>query len=266
MIPTRKHRTAKIRRKALRDTEMKMSDREKEERKAAFRRMSLSGKADHIFTYYKLQLVLILIAVIAAGSVISSAVTRKERLLYLGLVNVAVGETLQTALTEGYVTERGVSLKKNEVYAYYNLYISDEASGENHEYSYASRLKMLAAMNAKQVDVVLLNRESYDLFSHSGYLLDLSELLQSSDPDLLSRAEPLLTENEVILEDNAIDVKLGNADSYQADTISAANALEVSGTAFFQPAGFPEPVYLGVIANSPRLSETVEYIRYITEH
>ena len=96
-----------------------------------------------------------------------------------------------------------------------------------------------------------------------GYLLDLNELLQKEAPELLPDAAAYLTENEVILEDNAIEMELGTADAYQAVTESAANALEVSAAPLFVPAGFPEPVYLGVIANSPRLSAAIAYIQYV---
>jgi len=242
---------------------MKLSPQEKADRKAAFRRMTVAGKLEYIFAYYKLPLVLILIAAIAVGTVISHAIRRKNELLYLGFLNVSVGDELLERLTEGFVGVLGEDPKKNEVYAYTGLYISDNPAEENHEYSYASRLKMLAAMNAEQVDVVLLNREAYDLFSHSGYLLDLGDLLQREAPELLPDAAAYLTDNDVVLEDNAIEMELGTADSYQAMTESAANALEVTEAPIFRGAGFPEPVYLGVIANSPRLSAAVAYIQYV---
>ena len=242
---------------------MKLTPEEKAERRAAFRRMDLPGKLEYIFAYFKLPLVLLLIALIAAGTVLSHAITRKNELLYLGLINVAVSEDMQERLTGGFVDAMGADPRKNEVYPYWGLYISDAPAEEYHEYSYASRLKMLAAMNAKQVDVVLLNRESYDLFSHSGYLLDLAELLQEEDPALLRGAAPYLTENDVILDDNAIEMELGTADAYAAETVPVRNALEVSGTPTLAPAGFPEPVYLAVIANSPRQTEALAYIRYI---
>ena len=242
---------------------MRLTPQEIADRKAAFRRMSLPERAEYIFAYFKLPLVLLLIALIAAGTVIFHAITRKNELLYLSLINVAVSEEAEGLLTEGFVGAWGADPRKNEVYAYTGLYISDHPPEEYHEYSYASRLKMLAAMNAKEVDVVLLNRESYDLFSRSGYLLDLRELLGESAPDLLAQASPFFTENDVVLEDNAIELELGTADAYEAVTASSVNALEVSGTPIFAAAGFREPVYLGVIANSPRLPEALAYIRYI---
>ena len=242
---------------------MKLTAQEKADRKAAFALMSIPEKLEYVFAYYKLPLVLLLIGLIFAGSVLSRQITRKNELLYLGLVNVAAGEDMQERLTGGFVRTQEADPRKNEVYLYADMYISDDPPAEYHEYSYASKLKILAAIDAKEMDVVFLNRESYDIFSRNGYLLDLSVLLTKEAPGLLPEAGPLLTENEIILEDNSIEMELGTADSYQAQTMSQSNALEVTSVPVFASAGFQEPVFLGVIANSPREKEASAYIQYI---
>ena len=242
---------------------MKLTPQEKADRKAAFKRMDLPARIDYIFSYYKLPLVLLLIAVIFLVTVAHHYISKKHELLYLGVINVSVGDDLMEPLTEGFVEHLGVNPKKNEVYTYRDLYISENPAPEFHQYAYTSRLKMLAAINAKQVDVVLMNRESYDLFSHSGYLLDLASFLQEEDPELFTQLQPLLTENEVILEDNAEEMTLGTADSYQAEAVSCTNGLAVSDLPFFASAHFPEPVYLCVIANSTHLPAVLSYIRYL---
>ena len=242
---------------------MKLTPQEKADRKAAFRRMNFSARAEYIFSYYKLPLVLILIAVIFIVTVAYHRITKKNELLYLGLINVSAGDEVMEELTDGFINSLDVNSKKNEVYTYRDLYISENPAPEYHQYAYTSRLKMLAAMNAKQVDVVLLNKEAYDLFSRSGYLLDLQTFLQQDDPDLLPLLQPCLTENEVILEDNSIEMQLGTEDSYTADTVSFVNGIEVSGLPFFSSAAFPGPVYLCVIANCPRLPAVISYLRYL---
>lgn len=242
---------------------MKLSPQEKADRRAAFHRMSVPEKLEYILAYYKLPIVLVLIALIFFGTVISHAVTRKNHLLYLGFVNVSVGEDLEDRLTDRFLEAADADPKRNDVYTYTGLYLSDHPAEENHEYSYASKLKMLAAINAKQMDVVLLNREAYDICSHSGYLLDLSEFLQQEAPDLHELAASCLSENDVVLSDNAIEMELGTADAYRAEVETVVNGLEVSGLPAFRTAEFQEPVFLCVIANSPRLSEILDYMGYI---
>ena len=243
---------------------MKLSPQEKADRRAAFHRMSVPEKLEYILAYYKLPIVLVLIALIFLGTVISHAVTRKNHLLFLGFVNVSVGEDLEDRLTDRFLEATGADPKRNDVYTYTGLYLSDHPAEENHEYSYASKLKILAAINARQMDLVLLNREAYDICSHSGYLLDLSEFLQQrGDPELYGLAASCLSENDVVLSDNAIEMELGTADAYRADVETAVNGLEVSGLPAFRTAEFQEPVFLCVIANSPRLSEILDYMGYI---
>lgn len=114
---------------------------------------------------------------------------------------------------------------------------------------------------AEQLDIVLMNQEAYDIFSRKGYLLDLCGLL-ASDGALYRCLEPCLTVNTVILEDNSIEYTLNQAEQYRAVTEEAANGLDLSQFPLFQGA-FPEPVYLGVVGNSPRLPAVVQYIAYL---
>lgn len=231
-----------------------MNDRERA--KAAFRAMSPKEKAGYIFDYYKLPILLGLLAAVILCATAHRLLTKKETVLYMGLANVAVGADLEESLTSGFLNVLGISERKNQVYVYSGLYLSEDPAPENHEYAYASRLKLLAAVNAKQLDVVLMNREGYDLLSRSGYLLDLTGLL----PDA---AGAYLTENTVVLEDNATEVRLNEAETYEAVTEMVANALEVTSLPLFSAAGFPEPVYGGIIANTPRPDEAARYLTYL---
>lgn len=156
---------------------MKLSPQERAERRDAFRRMDARQKADYIFAYYKAPILLGVILIAVLCSAIHRQLTRKEPVLYAALVNVSVGEALGDTLTAQFLEASGADARRQEVYLYRDLYLSDDASVVNHEYAYASRLKLLGAINAKRLDVVLMNREGYDILSQSGYLLDLTEPL-----------------------------------------------------------------------------------------
>ena len=237
---------------------MKLSREEQNARIDAFRRMGLREKLDYIFMYYRLPIALGLIALVVLCVTVSRALTKKEAVLYLGYANVAVGDALNVRLTEDFVRASGMDTGKKEILAYAGLYLSENPSAADHEYSYASRLKVLAAVNAKQLDLVLMNREAYDFLSRSGYLLDLSVFLAED-----AALGPCLRENTVVLEDNAIEFRLNETETYQAVTEKVSNAVEVTALPPFRAAGFPDSVYLGVIANSPRFSAAVRYIHYL---
>jgi hypothetical protein len=109
-----------------------------------------------------------------------------------------------------------------------------------------------------------MNQESYDLLSGSGYLLDLEDA-QATTQALTPEAENLLTTNTVILSDNRIEVELNEADEYEADTIEQVNALDVTALPLFADYPEDESFYLGIIANTPRLDESLAYLQYVVE-
>lgn len=241
---------------------MSASPQERALRRDAFRKMNVREKLDYIFTYYKLPILLGMIALAVIGSALHRQLTKKEAVLYAAFINVSVGESLEDTLTAQFIARSGESTKKNEVYLYRDLYLSDDASFVNHEYAYASRLKLLGAINAKKLDLVLMNREGYDILSQNGYLMELSELTDGNEA-LRQRLVPYLTANTVILEDNAIEYNLNEALFYKAVTEDAVNALEVTDLPIFRAAGFPDAVYLGVIANSARTEWVLRYLDYL---
>ena len=242
---------------------MKLTDAERAENREAFARMTLTQRLGYIFEYYKFPLVLLLIVTVALGSVLYHRITHRDPVLYLAYANIAVGGDLDGALRDDFLRSVGADPGKNEVIVYSGLYLSADPSAQNHQYSYASRLKLMAAMTGRQLDVLLMNREAYDIMSAGGYLLPLEELL-SRDSALNRRVGGRLAENVVILEDNSIENRLDESVPYQAVTETVANALLVSPFDRFARAGFSGDVYLGVIGNSPRLDTVLQYIDYLT--
>ncbi len=215
---------------------MKLTPQERAARRDSFRRMSAADKFDHIYTYYKLPILLLVTALAFVGYTVYRQVTKKDVVLYAAYLNISVGDDLNAQLSEGFITAAGLNPKKNEVYLYQTLYISDDPAQEYLQYAYASNLKLLAAISAEQLDVVLMNREAYDRLSRNGYLLELPDL---PDNSLYSVLEPRLTENW--------------------------DALDLSGFPLFQSAGFSDTVYLGVIRNSPRLPAVMQYTAYLAD-
>ena len=243
---------------------MRQRNEEKAARRAAFRAMSRDEKAEYLFTYYRWHFVLFLVVLLIAFSAVHRAVAKKEAVLYTAYINFAVGDELDGALSAGFLHAQGEDERRAEVYVYRSLYLSDDASPANHEYAYASRLKLLGAIEAKKLDVVLMNGEAYDILSQSGYLLDLQSLL-GEDAALLDKLRGDLRENEVVVSDNALEYRLNEAETYEAVTVRETNALELSALPAFDGAGFSGTVYLGVVANSPRLPACRDYLAYLAD-
>lgn len=221
----------------------------------SFRKMDTAHKAEYIYMYYKWFILLGLAVLVIFGNTLHRQLTKKDVTLYLGMANVSVGTELEQALTVDFVNWLEQNPKKNEVLAYKGLYLSSNASTEDHQYAYASKMKVMAAVNAGRLDVVIMNREAYDQLSQSGYLLPLTAL-----PENLT---PYLTENDVILESNAVDVQLNNAQDYRIVTETVTNGLDVSEFPIFRDAGFDGTVYIGFLANVPHYETAVSYLEYL---
>lgn len=232
---------------------MKRSPEERRQQRESYRQLTPAKKLEHIWLYYKVPILLtILVLGILVSGVYRSA-TKKEPVMYLACLNVSVGETMEARLTEDYLPCRGLDPKRTEVRLYRDLYLSDDPAAANHEYAYTSKMKLMATINSRQLDVVLMNQEAYDLCSASGYLLELTDIVDSV----------YLTANQVILEDNAVAYNLNEAEEYTVVEETVSNAVELTRLPAFQKAGFSDSVYIAIIANTPRLSECRDYLDYL---
>ena len=119
----------------------------------------------------------------------------------------------------------------------------------------------MAAMANGQLDVLLMNREAYDIMSSGGYLLTLDGFF---DEHLSNRVSGQLMENTVIIEDNDIEHRLDERVPYRAETDEVVNAILISAFPLFKSAGFSGDVYLGVVGNTTRMDAVLQYIDYLT--
>ena len=89
--------------------------------------MRPAEKLEYIYTYYKWPILLGVLVLLTAASIVQRQLTRKEPVIYLGFANVAVGEDLEEVLTVNFLRLEGNNAKRQEVYLYRDLYLSDDA-------------------------------------------------------------------------------------------------------------------------------------------
>lgn len=220
-------------------------------------------RIQHVLTYYKFPLLVLCFILFFICRIIYGHLTHKDILLYTALVNVNAGDTLTRQLDSDFITYLNADESKYALQLYTGLYLTDDELNEWHEYTYASRMKILACIQGKMMDVVLMNKEAFDAFSQSGYLLDLEDFLSARDPDLYQALKPALADNIVILEDNADDIALDPSLPYAAVTEEHYFGLDLSHTTYIRQAGFEDTVYLGIIANTTREDTVIAYLRYL---
>lgn len=233
---------------------MRLSEEERRANREAFRAMGPVQKVEYVFAYYKLPLVLVGIALVVLISATTRALTHKDPVLYLGFTNVVAPKEVEDSLTQGYLEARGIDLNRNEITCYRELYLSQDASVAEHGYAYASRLKLMASIENEQLDVVLMDEPAWNILSASGYLKDLSADFTGNDS---------LRSNTVIISDNQVELDLGEANSYEAETREEQNALEVTHAASLAGFSGDVPLYIAVIANTPRADAATDYLTYV---
>ena len=192
---------------------------------------SLHGRKrwEHIWAYYKLPIVIALIIVYMFGYAAYRHLTKKEDVLYLGLVNVTAGSDLTEQLTIGFSESQQLT-QKQQVNLLSGLLLT-ESENADEQYVYASEMKLLGAVSAQRMDVILMDAAARDELLAEDYFLDL-RTLDASFGDL-----PGLNENGTV--------------------------LDVSDTLFIKQAGFSGRVYLGVVQNAPHPERAAAYIRYL---
>lgn len=220
-------------------------------------------KVQYIWDYYKLPIVALCIFLYIITYSLYEHFTHKETVLYTALVNVSASESLTAQLSTDFLDFIDTDTSKETMQLYTGLYLTDDETNPYHEYTYASRMKMLASIDSEQLDVVLMNKEAFDAFSQNGYLCDLMELLSDKDTVLLNECKPYLVTNTIILEDNSVDLQFDPSITYQAVTEEHTFGLDMSQSGLIGKSMFDDTVYLGIIANSPRKEAAIDYIKYL---
>lgn len=194
-----------------------------------FHELSLKAKLRYLFDYYKFHFIVICIIIYIPAYFIYGHFTHKDAVLYVGLANINTGEDTSAKLTSEYLLHENIDTKKNEIYLYNGLYISNNPSAESQSYSFASSTKLLAAIDSEEMDVVLMNDEALKIFSDNNYLAELDTLVP-----------------EKYMQDN-----------------SSKYAIPLSSSNMLKAAGIEQNTYIGILANSPRKQEALNYIDYI---
>lgn len=227
-----------------------------------FRQLRFKQKLQFLWDYYKLPLAVLCIGIYAAAYSIYGHFTHKDTVLYTALVNVSAGEELMQNLTSVFLESTGIDPSKNTCQLYPGLYLTEDENNLYHEYTYASRMKILASIDASQMDLALMDQEAFDTFSQSGYLYDLDSFL-SKDSLLYETLKTYFAENTVILDDNSLDLYLDETAVYHAETKTCNLGIDLSASPVIQRAGFPNTVYLGIIKNTSHKEAVLRFLHYL---
>lgn len=232
-------------------------------KKGQWKRLHGKQKIQYIWDYYKFPMIVCFIFLYIIGYTAYGRFSRKDPVLYVGLINISSSESLNLQLSDDFLEFMDENISQKKVRLYTGLYLTSDPNNPYHEYTYASRIKVLAAIDSEQLDVVFMDKESFDAFSQNGYLCNLEHLLRDLSPDMFDALKPYLVTNTSILEDNSEELLADSSLPYQAVTEEYPMGLIVSQKGLLKQAGFHDDIYLGVVGNSPRTGNAVKYINYL---
>lgn len=244
---------------------MRFIQRNKAEQASLKTLQSLHGKKkiQYIWDYFKLPLAVLGIILYIIIYIAYRHFTYREPVLYTALVNINAGENLTRQLSGDFLDVMGMNTSQNKLYLYSGLYLTDDENNDYHEYTYASRIKILASIEGELLDVVLMDQEAFDAFSQNGYLCNIDEFLAAEAPALYEDIEPYIVENTFIAEDNSFEMQFDSSLPYSAVTKEYPMGLDLSQAELIKQAGFEDTVYFGIIANSPRKDIALTYLQYL---
>lgn len=239
------------------------SKRNKLHEKEPWKNLHGMKKIQYIWDYYKLPLVVFCIILYIISYSLYRHAVHKEPVLYTALINISPSESLSRQLSSGFMKFLKEDTSKKDFQLYTGLYLTDDETNPFHEYTYASRMKILASIDSEQLDVVLMNKEAFDAFSQNGYLCNLEDLFLKEDAALYNHLKPYLSTNTIILEDSSRDRQFDSSIAQPAVTVEQPVGLDLSKTGQICEAGLNDTVYAGIVANSPRKETAINYIEYL---
>lgn len=138
----------------------------------ALKQLHGKAKLQYLWDYYKLPFIIICIVLYILVYNIHGQLVKKTTVLSIAFINVNMSESLSQHLTSDFLDFEHLSAKKNEICTYDNLLIQENPDSENLEYAYASSARLLAAIDAKKIDLAFMNREAMEQLNKKGYLSD----------------------------------------------------------------------------------------------
>lgn len=223
--------------------------------------MSFRQRMRYLWDYYRLPFFAILFFAVLFGSIAHKNLSAKESVYSVALTNVASVPDLLSLCQEDYLQENRLDPADKTVSVHEGLYLSDDPDDPNRDYAWSSRMKISALTEKKDLDAVLMDRRAFDILAGGGLLADLDELLDS-DPLLKESLRPYLEDNTEIKNLRSPDLLFEeNPDETDIEKISYPMALRLQDSEAVQKMQLDGEIYLGILKNSPRISESLDFIR-----
>ena len=199
---------------------------------STFKQLNNTQKLQYVWDYYKIHIIATAAIICIFFSIASTILKNKVEDLYVAYINIVTTDELLTSIDDA--TNLAIS-------NYTNMLITENPEGENFEYAYASSVKLMSAISAGNLDIIIADSYGIQTAYSSEYLCNINDYLAKNNPALLNSLEPY----------------------FLYDKSGFPYAIDLSYSSIFNHAGFSEPVYLGIVASEDISPEVLEYLSLI---
>jgi hypothetical protein len=205
--------------------------------------MTLKGKLDYFWYYYKVHTIVAIIVVIIGIVWIHNIVTAKDYNFYGIMLNSSHldGDALEASFGD----YAGLDMETYDCFIDTLSTLSYQAQSE---YEIATFQKLVALVQSKELDVMVLDSQVFYNFSFNGMLMDLREAF--TDEELAAyEGRIYYIDNALIKEAEAAEEDT-SASSYDAVTSSASDEeIAAEAETHRHPETMTEPIPVGIFAD-----------------
>ncbi len=231
-----------------------------------FRSMSQSSRIRYIWDYYKLPILAGAFIFILFGSLLVKNLTQKKTVYTVALANVASVSEILEHTGNDFLSDQNLNPAQNEVRILEGIYLTANPEDPQADYAWSSRMKLSALTEKKDLDAVLMNRQAFDILAAGGFLMNLDEFLEENDTQLHVKLKPELICNSELISLNSPDMLAdeleGIYDSSAAESIEYPMALNLKDSKMLRDLKLSGDIFLGVIRNTGKEKESLDYIRF----
>ena len=218
--------------------------------------MSFREKVDHLWTYYKEYLFLVLLAVVFAAFIVSMIVNSKKSTLLAGMmINISISQEGYNYMSQDYQDYLGADPKWEAVQLDYTNFssLADPTSAED---NYNASLMLMARVSGQLLDYALMDQLALEFYMNQEVFLDLQDFFAEEELEAMgtrvwwAQPEP----------EDGYDVE-----DYEEGELEAwVVAVDLADMPFFQ-AHCPEEehIYFAVSGNNPDKEAIRAFLEYV---
>lgn len=206
--------------------------------------MTFRQKVDHIWTYYKSMVIVLVLIVMGFSLVVTAATNKSTKILISGVsVNVELSEDAKTYLREGYYEKIGTGSSMEKV-NFYDVLLENLATTNDYEANYYTLMSLIALGSAKELDYLLVDETALKMFIQEEMLLDLTDIYTQEKLDGMGK----------------LVIYARNGDT----NVSTPIAFDVTQTEFIKKnTNTSGPIYLAFMISTDREETCADLYEYI---